>query len=193
MICPVGIFSIYHFVVSTAKHNASFSRVKFFLQDFLCIPCIPGESGKGGPLHWLDCRISRDGRRNSSVDTKEFSHIRRQLGKTQAQMAQLLGTSLKAIQSFEQGWRRVPVHIERQVLFLLAMRKTHDREHEPCWVIERCPGETRRKCPAWEFQSGRLCWFINGTICHGEVQGSWREKMETCRKCMVFRSIFPAL
>jgi len=127
------------------------------------------------------------------VDKKQFSNIRRQLGKTQNQMAVLLGTSLKAIQSFEQGWRNIPVHIERQVLFLLAMKRTQDREHVPCWVIEKCPMETRQNCPAWEFQSGHLCWFINGTICHGEVQGSWREKMETCRKCEVFRSIFPNL
>ncbi|MCX5879496.1 MAG: transcriptional regulator, partial [Deltaproteobacteria bacterium] len=50
----------------------------------------------------------------------EFSRIRGYLGKTQNELAQLLGTSLKAIQSFEQGWRRIPVHAERQVLFLLA-------------------------------------------------------------------------
>ena len=34
------------------------------------------------------------------MDKKEFSHIRRQLGKTQKQMAQLLCTSQKAIESF---------------------------------------------------------------------------------------------
>ncbi|MFH1488783.1 MAG: hypothetical protein ABII06_07765 [Pseudomonadota bacterium] len=39
---------------------------------------------------------------------KEFSIIRGHLGKTQAQMAHLLGVSLKAIQSFEQGFRKVP-------------------------------------------------------------------------------------
>ena len=55
------------------------------------------------------------------MDKKEFSQIRQHLGKTQKQMAQLLGTSPKAIQSFEQGWRSVPVHIERQVLFLTAL------------------------------------------------------------------------
>ena len=53
------------------------------------------------------------------MDKKEFSQIRHHLGKTQRQMAQLLGTSPKAIQSFEQGWRNVPVHIERQALFLM--------------------------------------------------------------------------
>jgi DNA-binding XRE family transcriptional regulator len=126
------------------------------------------------------------------MDNKVFSRIRRRLGKTQKQMAELLGTSLKAIQSFEQGWRNIPVHIERQVLFLLAMKRGRG-EHEPCWVIEKCPLEKRQKCPAWEFQCGNLCWFINGTICHGEVQTSWQKKIEECRKCEVFRSILPGL
>ena len=124
------------------------------------------------------------------MDREEFSHIRQQLGKTQSQIARLLGTSLKAVQSFEQGWRKVPVHIERQVLFLLAQKNARDRAHEFCWDIEKCPIETRQNCPAWEFQSGNLCWFINGTLCRGEVQAGWEEKMEKCRKCSVFRSIF---
>jgi DNA-binding XRE family transcriptional regulator len=121
------------------------------------------------------------------VDNKVFSRIRRDLGKTQKQTAELLGTSLKAVQSFEQGWRNIPVHIERQVLFLFAQKKAQEREHAPCWAIESCPMETRQKCPAWEFKCGNLCWFINGTICHGEVQASWRKKMEECRKCEVFK------
>jgi hypothetical protein len=33
---------------------------------------------------------------------------------------------------------------------------------------------------------GHLCWFINGTICHGKVQESWSKKMTVCRKCEVF-------
>jgi DNA-binding XRE family transcriptional regulator len=98
---------------------------------------------KGSPLHWPHRAISSEGKGSFSVDRKEFSHIRRHLGKTQSQLAQLLGTSLKAVQSFEQGWRKIPVHIERQLLFLLAMKRTRDREQVPCWVIERCPMETR--------------------------------------------------
>ncbi|MFH0813428.1 MAG: hypothetical protein V2A69_11415 [Pseudomonadota bacterium] len=51
------------------------------------------------------------------MDKQEFSHIRHQLGKSQKQTAQLLGISLKAVQSFEQGWRNIPIHIERLVLY----------------------------------------------------------------------------
>ncbi|MGD0237762.1 MAG: helix-turn-helix transcriptional regulator [Syntrophorhabdales bacterium] len=123
------------------------------------------------------------------MDKKEFSLIHQHLGKTQKQMAQLLGTSPKAIQSFEQGWRNVPTHIERQVLFLMALKYAQKKMARPCWVIKRCSEETRHKCPAREFQTGHLCWFINGTICQGEMRESWHEKMKLYRQCKVFASL----
>ncbi|NIO04702.1 MAG: transcriptional regulator [Proteobacteria bacterium] len=119
---------------------------------------------------------------------EEFSEIRHRLGKSQRQMAQLLGTSLKAVQSFEQGWRKVPIHVERQALFLLAM-KASQKERRPCWKVRTCPSELRESCPAWEFNSGHLCWFISGTVCQGEAQESWRKKMAICRECGVFREM----
>ena len=122
---------------------------------------------------------------------REFSKIRRYLGKTQNQMAQLLGVSLKAIQSFEQGWRNIPVHIERQLLFLLAMKKSPPKKVKACWVVQKCPMEAKQNCPAWEFQVGHLCWFINGTICRGRVQEDWQKKMKICRQCTVFQTILP--
>jgi DNA-binding XRE family transcriptional regulator len=84
---------------------------------------------------------------------KELSTIRRYLGKTQCQMAQLLGVSSKAIQSFEQGWRNIPVHAERQALFLLALKKFQKKDR-PCRVIQKCPSEIKQHCPAWELQVG---------------------------------------
>jgi DNA-binding XRE family transcriptional regulator len=127
------------------------------------------------------------------MNKKEFFKIRSSLGRTQKQVAQLLGTSLKAVQSFEQGWRRTPVHIERQMLFLLAHKNSPARTPMACWALKDCSDETKRHCPAWEFQMGHLCWFINGTICQGEAQESWERKMKRCRKCEVYRSVFPAL
>ena len=47
------------------------------------------------------------------MNSKEFIYFRKKLNKTQKQMAQLLGTSLKAIHSYEQGWRSVPPSAER--------------------------------------------------------------------------------
>ena len=127
------------------------------------------------------------------MDLKEFSQNRRYLGKTQDQLAQLLSVSSKAIQSFEQGWRNIPAHIERHLLFLLYLKRSFNESQRPCWVIKNCPPEIRGNCPAWEFRASHLCWFINGTICKGKVQKSWREKMKLCRQCEVFRSMFPSV
>ena len=126
------------------------------------------------------------------MDKTEFSQIRHYLGKTQAQIAQLLGVSPKAIQSFEQGWRNIPTNVERHLLFLLFLKKSPGGRKKMCWVVRKCPIETRRNCPAWELKMGHLCWFINGTICQGEVQQDWQEKMALCRKCDVFKSILPS-
>lgn len=123
------------------------------------------------------------------MDKREFSQIRSGLEKTQDQLAQLLGISIKAVQSFEQGWRNIPVHIERQLLFLLTLKRPHSKGNGSCWVIRKCPLEIKQKCPAWEFQAGHLCWLINGTMCQGKVQENWQKKMKICRQCEVFRSM----
>ncbi len=120
------------------------------------------------------------------MDSKEFGSLRQKLQKTQKQMAEILGTSLKAVQSFEQGWRNVPVHVERQMLFLLTARNGKPNKSPSCWDLRNCSLETREACPAWEFNLGDLCWFINGTICHGKAQGTWVKKMKLCRSCLVF-------
>src|ERR1039458_3793689 len=67
----------------------------------------------------------------------QFAAIRRHLEKTQIQMGQILGVSPKAIQSFEQGWRKIPVHIERQVLLILALKSRASRKTKPCRSEER--------------------------------------------------------
>jgi len=122
------------------------------------------------------------------VDDKEFSYYRKRLSKTQKQMAQLLGTSLKAIHSYEQGWRSVPANVERQVFFLVTHMRGTGKGRKSCWVIKKCHAERKKECPAWEFQAGKICWFINGTICDGEAKESWKEKMQLCRSCEVFTS-----
>ena len=122
---------------------------------------------------------------------QELAKIRHELGKTQKQLAQLLGISLKAIKSFEQGWRNIPAYVERQLFFLLAAKVALNKNNEPCWVVKKCPEAVRQNCPAWELQAGQLCWFINGTICQGNIQLGWNEKMEICRKCKVFKLMIP--
>lgn len=119
------------------------------------------------------------------VNSKKFTYARKKLNKTQKQMAELLGTSVKAVHSYEQGWRKVPAHVERQVYFLATRRQGHARRQKSCWTLKKCPTERKKMCPAWEFQAGDLCWFINGTICEGTVQADWNKKMKMCRNCEV--------
>jgi hypothetical protein len=119
------------------------------------------------------------------MDSKEFVTFRKKMNKTQKQMAQLLGTSIKAVHSYEQGWRSIPVHVERQMFFLISNMRGIKTNRKSCWTVKKCPSEQKKQCPAWEFKAGKLCWFINGTICEGQVHDNWREKMEVCRSCEV--------
>ena len=125
------------------------------------------------------------------MDKHEFSHARARLGKTQAETAKLLRTSLKAIQSYEQGWRAVPPHAESQILLLVGL-KAGRKGGKACWLVRHCPPERRRQCPAWEFKAGTLCWFINGTMCEGKPQHGWQEKMKICRSCNVLTGLLKA-
>lgn len=127
------------------------------------------------------------------MESNDFSRIRKYLGKSQKQLAQLLCVSQKAIQSFEQGWRSIPASAERQLLFLLASKTSLDENISLCWETQNCPSEWRQKCAAWELKAGHFCWFINGTFCQGKLQESWEEKIELCRQCNVLRSMLPSL
>ncbi len=117
------------------------------------------------------------------MDKKEFSRIRKKLRKTQKELAELLGTSLKAVHSYEQGWRKIPPYVERQLLFLLLIKECQVIKRKPCWQVRKCPKKQRNNCPAWELRSGELCWFVNGTICEGSARKSWDEKMKICQSC----------
>jgi len=105
-------------------------------------------------------------------------------------MAHLLGVSIKAVHSYEQGWRSVPAHVERQIYFLVSRLQKNIHDRIPCWDRKACPNEKKEMCPAWEFQAGDLCWFIGGTICDGNIHKTWKEKMKICRSCKVMKSMF---
>ncbi len=119
---------------------------------------------------------------------EKFSLARKKLGKTQKALAKLLGVSLKAVQSYEQGWRTVPVHVERQIYFLVVnKRKQEPTKRKDCWNHKKCT--SKKDCPAWEFQAGHLCWFLNGTQCECTAEKDLKTKMEICRSCDVLSSL----
>lgn len=123
------------------------------------------------------------------MESNEFAKARTRLGKTQKSIAELLGLSIKAIHSYEQGWRKIPAHVERQIFFLLSRKRDNDKKLKACWTIKRCPTKRRNQCPAWEFQAGKMCWFINGTICECQSMKNWDEKMVICRNCEVLAEL----
>ncbi len=123
------------------------------------------------------------------MNSKEFIEIRKRLGKTQKELASLLGISLKAVCSYEQGWRTIQSHVERQLIFLMAKKLHPHTETRNCWDIHNCPEEKKKQCPAWEFNAGDLCWFIGGTICDNTIHATWEQKMEMCKNCVVMQNI----
>ena len=118
------------------------------------------------------------------MDKVEFSKSRKKLGKTQKQLSELLGMSLKTVHSYEQGWRTIPTHIERQMYFLLINQRKQNKQLTTCWDAKSCL--QKEQCPAWEFQSGHLCWFLCGTLCECTSDSTNREKLETCKTCPIF-------
>lgn len=122
------------------------------------------------------------------MTSEEFSLYRKKLDKTQKSLARLLGVSLKAVQSYEQGWRTVPLHIERSVFFLVVNQRRDDSsKRKECWNMKKC--SCKKECPAWEFQAGHLCWFLNGTLCECASGREGKNKMDICRSCEVLTAM----
>lgn len=120
------------------------------------------------------------------MESNEFSQIRKGLGKTQKELASLLSVSLKAVQSYEQGWRKIPAHVQRDLYFLLFNQRNKGNATQPCWEQTSCMN--KEHCPAWEFKSGTMCWYINGTMCAGKKPSTYEEKLLTCKSCNIFKS-----
>jgi DNA-binding XRE family transcriptional regulator len=120
------------------------------------------------------------------MDNATFARCRDRLGKTQKEMAHLLGTSLKSVHGYEQGWRKIPAHIQRQLMYLVMRKHFGRRKLKPCWEINRCPAKLRNACPAKEFKAGDMCWFVSGTLCDCSPHATWEEKIQVCYRCKAF-------
>lgn len=75
-----------------------------------------------------------------------------------------------------------------------------------CWQAKQCGREPRGAraaelgvCPAalpnalngvhGGWNGGRACWVIAGTLCKGEVQGSFAKKFGDCQKCDFYLTV----
>ena len=116
--------------------------------------------------------------------------IRAELGLSQSVLASLVGVSARAIQSYEQGWRRPSEMVERSFLLLLiAFRNGNQLARARCWEAMKCVPETRDQCIAYLTSQGHLCWFLTGTMCHGQNRRCWDEKLRECLKCSFMQGL----
>jgi len=99
----------------------------------------------------------------AEADLKTFRH---RLGLTQAEMAAPLGVSKRALQSYEQGWRPVPMHVWERVALLLFLqwRRGNRGAVRACWQVRGCSLAARRQCPAARMGAGELCWMVCGPM-----------------------------
>ncbi|MGO9568576.1 MAG: two-CW domain-containing protein [Desulfomonilaceae bacterium] len=56
-------------------------------------------------------------------------------------------------------------------------------ERSNCWETVKCKRESG--CPAYPNQ-GRNCFAVTATMCRGEKQGSYDEKIRKCREVCNF-------
>jgi hypothetical protein len=88
-------------------------------------------------------------------------------------------------------------HLLEAVIFsrrLLYMFKKNCWEHKACGRqpggdntegLGVCPVTTHTKAHGLNdgINGGRACWAIEGTLCGGEVQGTYAQKMGNCMDC----------
>ena len=72
-----------------------------------------------------------------------------------------------------------------------------------CWEVMDCgrgPDNTHvGLCPAADvsvldgvhdgLNAGRSCWVVAGTLCNGEVSGTFAKKMDNCLVCPFYRQV----
>lgn len=116
--------------------------------------------------------------------------LRTALQISQKEMADLLGVSKKAVQSYEQGWRHTPPHVEQMVLLHTILHQGPPLEKEPpCWKQTSCKQSVCATCPAFRLSGAGFCWLVTGTLCRGERMGSWDAKRKRCVQCKVLKRL----
>ena len=55
-----------------------------------------------------------------------------------------------------------------------------------CWEYKKC--SVKEDCPAFP-DFGKICFSIEGTLCGGDVQGKYTEKIQRCRECEFYDQI----
>jgi DNA-binding XRE family transcriptional regulator len=119
---------------------------------------------------------------------RTFKEIRKSLGRTQGELAVALGLSAKAVQSYEQGWRPVPVRVMIQLLVLLSLYRSQSLDEIPCWEIRKCELSLRKRCPSYTVGGGKFCWFIGFRECV-PPSGASEDDVMPCMSCPVVQRL----
>jgi len=122
----------------------------------------------------------------------DLKALRQTVGLGQSELADMLGVSVRAVQSCEQGWRNPGPAVEKAALLLLMVH-----HHGPktgthtCWETVQCPEQERRSCLVYRSRQGHLCWLLTGHICKGVRLHTWAGKKKLCSECDFFQELFP--
>ena len=87
---------------------------------------------------------------------------RKLLDISQSRLAECMGVSAKAIQSYEQGWRMVPNRFFSQLFVLLSELKNSEQGVQPCWDQTGC---ALTSCPSFRSGTGCCCWMLAANRC----------------------------
>jgi DNA-binding transcriptional regulator YiaG len=122
------------------------------------------------------------------AQTATARQIREILNRTQIELARALGVSEKAVQSYEQGWRTIPIRVMIQLLVLLALYRRQTMKDVPCWKIRRCKPEIRKDCPGFTVGLGQFCWFIGAKNCVPD-RSLFKKGILPCMNCDVIKRL----
>lgn len=144
----------------------------------------------------LEMKNGRGGNRQRKPETTARAETRAEtvkrlrgiLERTQAELANALGVSEKAVQSYEQGWRDVPVRVMIQLLVLLALYRRHTMDDVPCWEIRKCDPAQRERCASFTVGRGQFCWFVGSKDCRPAASGN-ADSILPCMECPVVRRL----
>lgn len=119
--------------------------------------------------------------------------IREALGKSQSEFAELLGVSVRAIQSYEQGWRDTPPLVQKMaVLLMLLQHQQTCGKVQPCSKVNGCSAKVQADCRGAQLGGGHFCWIVTGNKHEGKELKSWDAKAAKCRKCDFLKQWMPA-
>jgi DNA-binding transcriptional regulator YiaG len=127
--------------------------------------------------------------RQPCIDLKA---LRKRIGLGQTEFSEMLGVSLRTVQSCEQGRRNPGPAVEKAALLLLMVHNhgSHVGDHI-CWETVNCSERERESCLVYQSKQGHLCWLLSGHVCKGIHLHSWEDKKKLCSTCDFFKELFP--